>query len=204
MEPAQEETTGGGTGGEAPAAASVVRPLVKRSLIELGPVLVFFGSFLFAGILFATAAFMAAAVVSVAASWLERRALPTIPTVLAVIILVCGALTLALGEDDYIKVQPTVANGLFAVALAGGRLIGRDLLKRAFSPGLSLSERGWAALAWRSAAYLAALAVANELVWRSFTTETWMMFKTFAVVPLNLLFALAQLRLLRAHWVRPA
>jgi intracellular septation protein len=188
--------------GSPPDTGTIVGPLIKRTLTELGPVFVFFGTFLVAGIRVATAAFMAAAVISVIASWIERRALPTIPVILAGIILVCGALTLILSQDDYIKMQPTVANGLFAIALAAGRYTGRDLLKRAFSPGLRLTEEGWAKLTWRSVAYLTILTIANELVWRSFTTETWMMFKTFGIVPLNILFALAQISLLRSHWAR--
>jgi intracellular septation protein len=188
--------------GTALNTGAIVAPLIKRTLTELGPVFVFFGTFLLAGIWTATAAFMAAAVISVIASWIERRALPTIPVVLAAIILICGGLTLVLSQDDYIKMQPTVANGLFAVILAAGRYTGHDLLKRAFSPGLRLTEEGWAKLTWRSVAYLAALTAANEFVWRSFSTETWMMFKTFGIVPLNILFALAQISLLRSHWVR--
>jgi intracellular septation protein len=187
-----------------PTLGEFLWPFLRRILIELGPVAVFFAAFVWGGIFVATGAFMAAAAVSVGVSLLEQGRLPTIPAVLAGIILVLGAMTLAAGDGDYIKVQPTVANGLFALTLAGARLAGYDLLERSFARELRLCSRGWARLSWRVVAYLAFLAVVNEIVWRSFSTDTWVTFKTFAVVPLDIIFALLQIPLVRSSWTGSA
>ncbi len=55
-----------------------------------------------------------------------------------------------------------------------------------------LPANGWKILTWRWALFFLALAVLNEIVWRSVSTDTWVAFKTFGFLPLTILFALAQ------------
>lgn len=178
----------------------VVAAFLRRFLIQIGPVLVFFAVFAWDGIVTGTAAFVAAALVSVTITAVRHRSVPTMTLVSAGLVACFGALTLVFGEAAYIQMQPTVANGLYAAVLGGGRLAGHDLLRRSFSPALRLDAEGWRILTWRLVAHLAALAVANELVRRGFSTGTWITFKALVVAGLDLGFAAAQIPLLRAHW----
>lgn len=183
-----------------PSFGVVAVPFLRRTVVELGPALVFFAVFSWMGIVVGTAAFMAAASISVAVTYAERRTLPTTPLVTAVLVLCFGGLTLFFYESTYVKMQPTAANALYAAVLAGALLFGRNLLKRTFSPELNLDEAGWEKLAWRTVGYLVALAVANEFVRLEFSTNTWIAFKTFVLAGLNFVFVLLQFPLLRAHW----
>ena len=135
---------------------------------------------------------MAAIVVSVAATfWIERR-VPRVPLVLAAFVLVFGGLTLALGDETFIKMKPTAINALFAMVLFASQAFRRNLLKVAFQKAFSLDDAGWRVLTWRWASFFAAMAVLNEAVWRTQSTDVWVSFKVFGILPLTLAFALTQ------------
>ncbi|WP_168713216.1 inner membrane-spanning protein YciB [Parvibaculum lavamentivorans] len=187
----------------APSLSSVAVPFLRRTVIELGPALIFFAAFSWQGIMVGTGAFMAAALISVAVTYAERRTFPITPIVTAFLVLCFGGLTLLFHESTYVKMQPTAANALYAAVLSGALLSGHNLLKRTFSPELHLDDAGWEKLTWRIVGYLVALALTNEFVRIEFSTETWIAFKTFVLAGLNFAFLLLQFPLLRAHW-RPA
>ncbi len=167
--------------------------------IELGPLLVFFFANARFGIFAATAAFMAAITVSLGLSWWLVRKVPTMPLVTAIFVLVFGGLTLWLQDELFIKLKPTVVNGLFAAILFGGLVVGRPLLKPLLDTVLPLDAEGWRKLTWRWAWYFVVLAGLNELVWRSFPTDVWVDFKVFGIMPLTVAFSLAQVPLIRRH-----
>ncbi len=173
-------------------------PLLKLA-IEAGPLAVFFVCNSRFGIFYATGAFMAAITVSLGLSFALERRLPLMPLVTAFFVLIFGALTLALEDEFFIKIKPTVVNGLFAFILTVGMLLGRPLLKPLLGSMLPLDDRGWALLTWRWAGFFVVLAVLNEAVWRTQTTDAWVSFKTFGVMPLTIAFALAQIPLMRRH-----
>lgn len=173
-------------------------PLVKLA-IETGPLLVFFIANAKFGIFAATGAFMAAIVAALAASYSIERRLPTLPLVTAGFVLVFGGLTLVFQEELFIKLKPTIVNTLFAAILAGGMLFDRPLLKPLMGAVLPLDERGWRILTWRWAGFFLLLAGLNELVWRTQSTDTWVSFKVFGVMPLTIVFMMAQVPLLRRH-----
>ncbi|WP_119419333.1 septation protein A [Desertibaculum subflavum] len=173
-------------------------PLVKLA-IETGPLLVFFVTNARFGIFAATGAFMVAIVAALAASYAIERKLPTLPLVTAFFVLVFGGLTLMLQDELFIKLKPTIVNTLFAAILAGGMLFDRPLLKPLMGAVLPLDDQGWRILTWRWAGFFLLLAVLNEVVWRTQTTDTWVSFKVFGVMPLTIVFMLAQVPLLRRH-----
>lgn len=177
-----------------------MHPLLKLA-IDLGPLLVFFAAYARGGIMIATAAFMAATLLALGVCYALVRRLPIMPLVTAAIVLVFGGLTLALGDEHFIKLKPTVVNGLLAAALLGGLHFKRPLLKPLLEAAIHLDERGWHLLTLRWAAFFASLAVLNEIVWRSFSTDTWVSFKVFGLLPLTLAFSLAQVPLIRRHAV---
>ena len=146
---------------------------------------------------------MAATFVSLAASRILFGRIPVMPLVSGVCVLVFGGLTLWLQDDHFIKIKPTIVNGLFAVALFGGLFAGQSLLRVVFGEVFRLTEDGWRKLTLRWACFFVLLAVLNEIVWRSFSTDVWVSFKLFAIMPLTMVFAIAQIGLLRAYEIPP-
>ena len=174
-------------------AASVPRrhlpPLLKLAL-ELGPLGIFF---------FATAAFMVATIVSLSVSYAMVRRLPIMPLISGALVLVFGGLTLLLQDELFIKLKPTVINLMFAAVLLGGLAFGKPLLGYVFDEVVKLDAEGWRKLTLRWGLFFVVLAVLNEVMWRSFSTDTWVTFKVFGVMPLTLVFAFSQVPLMQRH-----
>lgn len=190
---------------DAPSQAPRTQHPLVRLAVELGPLLVFFFANSRWGIYAGTGAFMAAIAVSFSVSlWIERR-VPVMPLVTAVVVLVFGTLTLVLHDDLFIKLKPTIVNGLFAAILAFGLLTKRNFLQIVLGTVLTLDDAGWRKLTVRWAVFFVVLAVINEVVWRNFSTDTWVSFKVFGIMPLTLVFSLAQVPLLTKHQIdKPA
>src|SRR6266480_2204241 len=151
------------------------------------------------GIFVATAVFMVAIVLALAISYALTRHLPMMPLITAVIVLVFGSLTLVLHDELFIKLKPTIIYLLFGGVLLGGLAFGKPLLGAVFDSVFHLSEEGWRKLTLRWAMFFFALAVLNEIVWRSQSTDVWVSFKVFGVVPLTFVFAAFQYPLLTRY-----
>jgi intracellular septation protein len=177
--------------------------VLLKLAIELGPLLVFFGTNAAAGIYAGTAAFMAATLVSLVAAWFSYHKLPIMPIVSGVIVLVFGGLTLYLRDETFIKLKPTIVYTMFAALLAAGLLWKKPMLEFLFGPVFTLTEEGWRKLTIRWALFFAAMAVVNELVWRNVSTDAWVSFKAFGFLPLTFLFAIAQVPLMQRHGQEP-
>jgi len=175
----------------APRKRKALNPIVKL-LLELGPLALFFAAYSTLGIFAATGVLMGAVVVTLGVSYAMLRRIPVMPLVTAVIVLIFGSLTLVFHDATLIKIKPTVLYLLFAAALFVGLALKRPILKILFDGALHVTEEGWRQLTWRWAFFFIALAVLNEIVWRTQTTDVWVKFKTFGFLPLTLLFALAQ------------
>src|SRR4029077_5831725 len=121
------------------------------------------------------------------------------PAVPAVIVLVFGGLTLALHDDLFIKLKPTIIYILFGGALLAGLGIKKPFLSILFDQMFHLTDEGWRKLTWRWALFFLALAVLNEIVWRTQTTDAWLTFKAFGGVPLHFLFMASQYPLLTRY-----
>jgi intracellular septation protein len=175
-----------------------VNPFLKLSL-ELGPLILFFVANARWGIFTATGVFMVAVVAALIASYKLLHRVPIMTVVSAVVVVVFGGLTLVLQNDVFIKVKPTIIYLLFFSVLLGGLALGRPLLALVFDSVFDLTAEGWRKLTWRWAFFFLALAVLNEIVWRTQTTEAWLSFKLFGVVPLTFLFAASQYPLLTRY-----
>ncbi|MFD1701469.1 septation protein A [Methylopila henanensis] len=184
------------------ASARAANPVLKLAL-ELGPLVVFFIANNRADLFTATAAFMVATLVSLTASWALVRRVPVMPLVSGVVVLVFGGLTLALQDELFIKLKPTIVNLLFAGALFGGLAFGRALLAIVFDEAFQLTREGWMKLTWRWAFFFVFLAALNEVVWRTQTTDFWVAFKVWGVMPITMVFAMAQAPLLQRYAQAP-
>src|SRR5689334_24743938 len=181
-------------------AKQPLNPTLKFAL-DIGPLLLFFAANGYFGIFVATGVFMVAALTAVTVTYAITRHLALMPMVTAAIVLVFGSLTLILHNDLFIKVKPTIIYVLFGGTLLGGLAFGKPLLGIVFDSVFHLREEGWRKLTWRWALFFLALAILNEIVWRTQTTDFWVSFKLFGVVPLTFLFAAVQYPLLTKYGV---
>jgi intracellular septation protein len=170
-----------------------------KLLIELGPLLVFFGVNAAYGIYAATAAFMVVTLISLAYAFWRYHKLPIMPLVSGAVVLVFGTLTLYLRDDTFIKLKPTLVYLIFAAVLGAGLLLRKPLLELLLGSAFNLSDEGWRKLTVRWVLFFVAMAVVNELVWRNFSTDVWVSFKAFGFLPITFLFALAQMPLIQRY-----
>jgi len=164
--------------------------------LDIGPLVLFFAANSKFGIYVATGSFMVAVLIALAVSYALTRHIAIMPVVTAVIVLVFGGLTLILHDDLFIKLKPTIIYVLFGGTLLVGLALGKPLLGLLFESVFHLTEEGWRKLTWRWALFFILLAVVNEIVWRTQTTDFWVSFKLFGVVPLTFLFGALQYPLL--------
>jgi intracellular septation protein len=185
-----------------------VNPFLKLAL-EFGPLAIFFFTNSYGDrwfgvaseqrIFLATGVFIAASLISLALSKALMNHLPRMAIVNAVVVTVFGGLTLALQDELFIKLKPTIVNTLFGCVLLGGLAMGRPLLPYVLESVLKLSDEGWRQLTLRWGLFFFVLAALNEIVWRNFSTDFWVGFKVWGVMPITLAFALAQTPLILKH-----
>jgi intracellular septation protein len=180
-----------------------LNPLLKIAL-DLGPLLLFFFANTRYGIFVATATFMIAVLAALAVSYAMTRRLPIMPVVTAIIVVVFGGLALILHDATFIKVKPTIIYALFGAVLIGGLVFDKPLLGIVFDSLFQLTEAGWRKLTLRWAIFFFVLAVLNEIVWRNTSTNVWVDFKVFGVMPLTFLFGALQMPLLKKYAIEPA
>jgi intracellular septation protein len=179
-------------------------PLLKLAL-ELGPLALFFLANAYADrfgvaegqrIFVATGLFIVATLVALGISYALLRKLPIMPLVSGVVVVVFGGLTLFLQDETFIKLKPTIVNAMFGLLLLGGLYFRKPLLQIVLDSMFELTDEGWRKLTFRWALFFFALAAINEIVWRTQTTDFWVSFKVFGIMPLTIVFALAQTPLL--------
>ena len=178
-----------------------MNPQLRRLLLDLGPLVVFFAAFQFFGIFAATGAFMVVVLAALATGYALDRKLSPVALFTATIVLVFGGLTLYLKNDTFVKIKPTIIYATFCVVLLGGMMFNRLFIKYALAFEFELPESAWRTLTWRWALFFGGLAVLNELVWRNFSTAHWVIFKVWIILPLLLVFGALQAPLLLHHQI---
>jgi intracellular septation protein len=177
---------------------------VFKLATELGPLIVFFVANAKFNLFVATGAFMVAIVAAMIASYVVVRHVPMMAIVTAVIVLVFGTLTLVLHDETFIKVKPTIIYGLFAAILGGGLLFGRSFIAILFNQMFNLTPKGWRILTMRWALFFLGMAVLNEIIWRTQSTDFWVAFKAFGAVPITMVFAITQMPVIKRYHLEPA
>lgn len=177
-----------------------------RMLIDFGPLVIFFATnwlapgAQIAKILAATAAFMVAMGLAMALSWWKTRHISPMLWISGMLVLVFGGLTLYFHDQTFIQIKPTIVYSMFAVILAYGLVTGKPLLQALLEsayPGLS--AKGWRLLTINWTGFFVVMAVLNEVVRHLVDWDQWLTFKTWAVIPMTLVFAMLNIPMLLKH-----
>jgi intracellular septation protein len=184
-----------------PRDRAKIDPLLKLAL-DIGPLVLFFAMIWTFGIYVATAVFMVAVVAALLVSYALTRKWPIMPVVTTFVVMVFGGLTIALHNDTFIKVKPTIVYTLFSVVLFGGYIFNKPFLATVLDAAFHLTEEGWRKLTLRWALFFPVMAVLNEVVWRTQSNEFWGGFK-IACIALTALFAAAQTPLITRYMIEP-
>lgn len=188
---------------------AVPRPQTSPALrmaLDYGPLIVFFAVNAFAPgiqlqrIMTATLAFMIAMAVAIAVSWWKTRHVSPMLWITGVLVLVFGGLTLYFHDRTFIQIKPTVVYVMFAVILGYGLVADKPLLETMLGsayPGLS--AHGWRLLTINWSLFFVAMAVANEVTRHMLSWDHWMFFKVWIVIPVTLVFAIANIPMLLRH-----
>lgn len=196
-------------------AARKINPVLKQ-VLELGPTVVFFviymwikdESFVLGGVTYS--GFIVAAVIlvplllaSIAALWWLTGTLSRMQIFVAVMVVFFGGLTAWFNDERFFKMKTTIVYGFFAILLGAGLLRGKSLLQFVMAEAIPMKAEGWMILTRRLALMFATLAVANEVVWRTQTTELWVKIETFAMPGALFLFLMIQFSLLNRYLIEP-
>ena len=174
---------------------------IYKLLIDIGPLAVFFIFYTRSGLQASILPLMIATVIAVLFSYILEKKIPIMPTVGAGIVLIFGGLTIYFDNEVFIKMKPTIINLIFAVILYGGMLVKKPLLKILLGAALRLEEEGWRILTYRWIGFFIALAILNEIVWRTQSTDIWVNFKVFAILPITFIFTMTQFPLIKKYQI---
>jgi intracellular septation protein len=173
-----------------------------KLFIDIGPLAVFFIYYKVSGDLIeAILPLMLATIISVVISYILEKKIPIMPTLGAGIVIIFGGLTIIFDNKIFIFMKPTIINIIFAAILYGGIILKKPLLKYLLGSALKLEEEGWSILTQRWAAFFIALAVLNEIVWRTMSEEFWVSFKVFGILPITFIFTMTQFPLIKKYQV---
>ena len=167
-----------------------LNPILKL-VLDIGPLVLFFAANAKLGIFAATGAFMVAVLIALAVAYTITRRIEVMPIVTAIIVVIFGGLTLLLHDQLFIKLKPTIIYLLFGGTLLGGLAVGKSLLGVVFDQMFHLTDEGWRKLTWRWALFFLALAVLNEIVWRTQSDSVWVLFRFPGLMVLTLVFSVA-------------
>ena len=195
-------------------AEKKINPLLKLTL-EIGPVLLFFVGYLrvrdqsyviggtqYDGFILVTAAFIPLILLSTGLLWWLTGKLSKMQIVTAVLVVIFGGLSVWLNDDRFFKMKPTMIYTLFAAILGVGLLRGQSYLRHVMEELMPLRDEGWMILTRRLALFFAGLAVLNEVIWRTMSTDAWVNFKTFGLTAAMFVFFMAQGKLFQTYGVR--
>ena len=174
---------------------------ISKILVDIGPLAVFFIFYTRGNLQSAILPLMIATVIAVLFSYIVEKKIPIMPTVGAAIILVFGGLTIYFDNEVFIKMKPTIINIIFACILYGGELLKKPLLKYLLGASLKLQDEGWGILTKRWIGFFVALAILNEIIWRTQTTDLWVNFKVFGILPITFVFTLTQFSLIKKYQI---
>ena len=173
---------------------------VYKLLMDIGPLAVFFIFYTRSGLQEAILPLMIATVISVIISYILEKKIPIMPTLGAAIVLIFGGLTIYFDDPIFIYMKPTIINTLFGLALMFGKYFTNEpVLKKLLGKSMPLSDEGWEILNKRWMYFFFALAILNEIIWRTQTEEFWVNFKVWGMLPITFIFTAFQIGLINKY-----
>ena len=189
-------------------------PAWLKQVLELGPPLLFFAAYLYMrdetyviggteydGFIVAAGVFVPILLASIGILWVLTGKLSRMQVFTAVMVIIFGGLTVWLNDERFFKMKTTIVYAVFAGLLGIGLLQGRSYLAWVMAEFLPMTDEGWMKLTWRLTAFFAGLAVANEIVWRTMSTDAWVKIETFGFPILMFLFLWSQIMMLQKHMI---
>ncbi|MEC7094629.1 MAG: inner membrane-spanning protein YciB [Pseudomonadota bacterium] len=191
---------------EAPESATNEQPANERPgrkfLLDLGPLVLFFATNYATGdFMLAVKVLVGATLAALAAGWVLERRVSMMALVGCVAVAFFGGLSVWFDNDLFIKIKPTVLTCLLAAIIAGGRLIGRNPLGAIIGTQLRMSEAGWRAISWIWVVMFLTTALANEIAWRTLSTDDWVTFKVFGLTAISLVFTVISVPVMTKHQI---
>ena len=169
-----------------------INPILKQ-VLELGPTIAFFLIYLkikedtfvlggteYTGFIVAALVFVPILLVAMGILWAMTGQLSRMQVFTAFMVIFFGGLTAWFNDERFFKMKTTIVYGLFATLLGIGLLRGQSYLAYVMGDLMPMRIEGWMILTKRLCAAFAALAVANEIVWRTMSTDAWVKIETFA------------------------
>lgn len=192
-----------------------INPILKQ-VLELGPTLAFFllylrireETFVFAGteytgFIVATLAFVPILLVAMGILWAMTGKLSRMQLFTAFMVVFFGGLTAYFNDERFFKMKTTIVYGCLAAILALGLWRGQSFLEWVMGEMMPMRQEGWMILTRRVTGMFVALAVANELIWRTQTTDLWVKLETFAFPAVMFVFLWVQIVALQKHLIEP-
>lgn len=174
-----------------------------KIFVEFGPLVVFLITYKYSDILLATKLMILVTIFCLLLSYLIDKKI-SIPLLLSAFILILlGSITIFTGNPEYIKIKPTIVYVIFSAALYTAALKNKPLIKDILGNVINISDANWLILSKRFAFYFFAMAIINELVWRNFSTDTWVNFKVFGALPITCIFVGLQIPFIVRHQINP-
>jgi len=174
----------------------------RRMLLDFGPLLLFFlVNYFYKDLILSVKVLVVATVISLGFSWFIERRLPVMAAFGCAALVFFAGLTIYFDDEVFIKVKPTVLTLVFAAAIAGGRLLGRNPLAALMGQQLKLTAAGWRAISWLWVAMFVSSAIANEIAWRLLSTDDWVTFKVFGLTGISLLFVVLSVPVMHKHQI---
>ncbi len=190
-----------------------ISPILKL-VLEIGPVILFFVTYTkikdrqfdlfgqsYEGFIIATAAFIPILLISTGLVWYLTGKLSKMQLMTAVLVVVFGGMSIWFNDDRFFKMKPTIIYLLFGGVLGFGVMRGKSYLRAVMEEMMPLQQEGWMKLTKRLALFFLALAITNEVVWRTMSTDAWVNFKTFGLSAAVFVFFMAQGRLFSKYSV---
>ena len=174
----------------------------RKLLLDLGPLVVFFAANYMTGdFMLAVKLLVVATLVALAAGWVLERRVSMMALVGCIAVAFFGGLSVYFDNDLFIKIKPTVLTCLLATAIAGGRLMGRNPLGAIMGSQIRMHDAGWRAISWVWVAMFLTTALANEIAWRSLSTDDWVTFKVFGITGISLIFTVISVPIMTRHQI---
>ena len=180
---------------------ALIDPKLLKAIVEYGPIIVFFVTYWMADLYTATAAIIIATLAVLVLSLIIERRVPVMPIVTGCIIIVFGGLTLWLKDETFIKMKPTIIQIIFGLVLLVGLYTKNIFLEKLLGASLKMERQGWVILTRRFAFFFFSMALLNEVIWRTQSTDFWVNFKVFGILVLTILFLVAQVQLLKKYLI---